>query len=81
MMPCPAAALTPPPALAVQGSAAAAAGTGNEVHGDRTYPAPHGDMAHTRCWVGHHSANLWAQKAEALLTKPCPLHNIGGSSW
>lgn len=73
----PTAALPPFPALAVWGSAAVAAGTGNEVCGARMRPAPCGDMAHTMCWVGHHSADLWAKKAGAFLTSPVPCTSLG----
>lgn len=76
-MPCPTAALPPLPALAVWGSAAVAAATGNEVHGARMCRAPCGDMVHTVCWVGHHSADLRAKKAGALLTSPVPCTTLG----
>lgn len=50
---------------------------GNEVHGARMCPAPCGDTAHTMCWVGDHSADLWAKKAGALLISPVPCSTLG----
>lgn len=45
--------------------------------GPQGVPTTCGDMAHTRCWVGHHSAHLRAKKTGALLTSPVPCTTLG----